>query len=54
MNGDFFLKFESIIFLGDELEKWMNALYVVIDEAKTINETGRRNRFELNSLFAVD
>ena len=28
----------------DKFDKWVNALYAVIDEAKNLDETRRRNR----------
>ena len=32
----------------DIFDKWIHALYVVIDEAKNLNESAKRNRYYLN------
>ena len=32
------------MFLEEKFDKWIKALYEVIDEAKNLNEAGRRNR----------
>jgi hypothetical protein len=33
-----------LFLLENGFDKWVNALYAVIDEAKNLNEAGRRNR----------
>ncbi|CAF0880334.1 unnamed protein product [Rotaria sp. Silwood1] len=37
----------QLTILDDDCDKWINALYVVIDEAKNLRETGKRNRWLL-------
>ena len=36
--------FIDVLFLEDTLNRWINALCIVIDEAKNLNESSRRNR----------
>ncbi|CAF4047827.1 unnamed protein product [Rotaria sp. Silwood2] len=37
----------QLMIVDDECDKWINALYTVIDEAKNLSEAGKRNRWLL-------